>query len=87
MIALAAVYGASEGNAKAMSDPAATPPSALEQPLLMAMQVTVSTGHRERRGYSPSTRRTLPSGDEGGGVTRIQPPLREGGGGGGGGGW
>ena len=88
--ALLAISGGSQAHAKGISEPAGTPPSALERPILLAMQVTVPTGHKKRSGYNPATRRMLPTGDEGGGVSRIQPPLREGGGGrggGGGGGW
>lgn len=66
--ALLAISGVSEAHAKGISEPAWTPPSALERPILLAMQVTVPTGHKKHRGYSPSTRRVLPTGEEGGGA-------------------
>ena len=83
MAVLAAIGGVPEAHAKAISEPAGTPPSALERPVLLAMQVTVPTGNKERRGYNPATRRMLPTGDEGGGGGGAG----GGGGGGGGGGW
>ncbi len=66
--ALLALSGVPEAHAKAISEPAGTPPSALERPILLAMQVTVPTGQKKRRGYNPSTRRVVPTGDEGGGA-------------------
>ncbi len=78
--ALLAISGVSEAHAKGISEPAGTPPSAMERPILLTMQVTVPTGHKKHRGYSPSTRRVLPTGEEGGGG------AGDGGGGAGGGG-
>ncbi len=89
--ALLAISGVSEAHAKRISEPAGTPPSALERPILLAMQVTVPTGHKKRGGYNPATRRMLPTGDEGGGGNGNGGGAGGGGGGGGsgggGGGW
>ncbi len=84
--ALLAVGGVSEAHAKRVSELAGTPPSALELPILMAMQVTVPTGHTKRSGSNPASRRMLPTGDEGGGGNGNGGGAGGGGGGGAGGG-
>ncbi len=83
--ALLAIGGVSEAYAKGISGPAGTPPTAMERPIFLAMQVTVPTGHKKQRGYSPTTRRVLPTGEEGGGGGGGAGAGGGGGGGGGGG--